>query len=272
MHSQPTQTRQRRLRTLLSTATVASVFLCFAASPATAQDSIRDRLSPGNGADWAGEPLAETSGYAGGEPQSQPQAGDQLAQPGPDQPWYRGNDGRFFYRDQAGNSIYEDQVYGAPRSSRNQSGIAANRRPVLGVALSDTQSGLQVSAVQPGSAAEQAGIRSGDIINRVNDRDATNSKDFVNQVGQMKAGDTLAMEYTRNGQPQRANATLRSATMQGQPYRSARPNWGSMNRSNGSMDMNQFRRDFEELRGQVDALSQRFNTFSDGSAAKQVTD
>ncbi|KAA1261177.1 serine endoprotease [Rubripirellula obstinata] len=272
MTYQPIKTHRRSLRKLLSTAALASLTLCFVASTATAQDSVRDRLSPGNGPDWAGEPNAETNGYAGGESQSQPQAGSQITRPGPDQPWFRGNDGRFFYRDEAGNSVYEDQVYGPRTANRNRNGLAINQRPVLGVALSDTPSGVQVSAVQPGSAAEQAGIRTGDIINRVNDQDATSSEDFVNRVGQMNAGDPLVMDYTRNGQQQRANATLGSATMQDELYRSARPIWDGMMRNRGSMNMNQFRRDFDDLRRQVDDLSQRFNTFSDGSAAKQVTE
>lgn len=86
----------------------------------------------------------------------------------------------------------------------------------------------------------------------------------------MNPGDTLAMDYTRNRQQQRANATLGSATMQDELYRSARPIWDGMNRDRRFMDMNQFRQDFDELRGQVDALSKRLDTFSGGSAAKQA--
>src|SRR6056297_1608314 len=99
-HSNPTrfamkiQPKQCLLKRML-TGGIVAITIAFTPMIASGQDSVRDRLSPGNGADWAGEPQVETDGYAGED-------SPRFSPPGPEQAWYRGADGRFFFRDQDG--------------------------------------------------------------------------------------------------------------------------------------------------------------------------
>ncbi|MCM2373669.1 S1C family serine protease [Aporhodopirellula aestuarii] len=307
------QLTHRRLRTGLSTAVATTAICVFTTGSVLAQDSVRDRLSPGNGADQAGE--SQTDDNHSGDELNSPsnelnnpaanlnnpaddlnnpsddlnRAGDRLNdasqnlteadrtsatvsgqssinRPGPDQVWYRGDDGRFFYRDSEGNQVFEEQVYGAPNQS--QAGWNANQRPVLGIVLSETPNGLQVVGVQPGSAAEQAGIRMGDRIDRFNDQPATRSDEFARRISEMNPGDQLALDVTRNGQPQRLSATLGTAPQFDNRFRAARPTWNDdFGRNSGNMP--RFQQDLDDLRQRIDTLSRRFETFSAGSGEKQ---
>jgi C-terminal processing protease CtpA/Prc len=82
-------------------------------------------------------------------------------------------------------------------------------RPRLGVTIGGESdgpvAGVPILAVTPGSAADDAGLRAGDIITAVNDEslDASDSEsaserllDFMRGV---EAGDTLELEYERDG-------------------------------------------------------------------------
>ncbi|MGI9272142.1 MAG: PDZ domain-containing protein [Woeseiaceae bacterium] len=82
-------------------------------------------------------------------------------------------------------------------------------RPRLGVSIGSEGegpvNGVPILAVTPGSAADDAGLRAGDIITVVNDESmsapepvvaAERLLDFMRGV---EAGDTLAMEYERDG-------------------------------------------------------------------------
>jgi regulator of sigma E protease len=59
----------------------------------------------------------------------------------------------------------------------------------------------RVETVQPGSPAEHAGIKSGDLIRRI-DGTAIASFDDIQRIVMPRAGETLVVEVERNGQPQ----------------------------------------------------------------------
>jgi alpha-beta hydrolase superfamily lysophospholipase len=61
------------------------------------------------------------------------------------------------------------------------------RRPSLGVNLAETPAGPAVSAVVRGSAAEVAGLRSGDVIRSINGKPASSTADVVAGVRQSGA-------------------------------------------------------------------------------------
>lgn len=97
-----------------------------------------------------------------------------------------------------------------PRVERLERVIRANRGPMLGVSISSDDNsgpvdGVELLSVSPGGAAEEAGLRSGDIITSINDESLTadnsqqaNAKllDFMQGV---EEGDTLDVEYLRDG-------------------------------------------------------------------------
>jgi len=88
--------------------------------------------------------------------------------------------------------------------------IINDSRPRLGVNIADDESGgpsegVSIVGVTPGSAAEEAGLRAGDIITAINDESLSSDEagesvrrimDFMEGV---EAGDILLVEYLRDG-------------------------------------------------------------------------
>jgi serine protease DegQ len=90
-------------------------------------------------------------------------------------------------------------------------------------------SGAVVASVEPGSAAQKAGVEVGDIITRLNGKDVESSSDLRNGVGLTRAGTSVELELLRgdeklkksvvvsSGQNQRNTAAVaeRGATLDG---------------------------------------------------------
>ena len=67
---------------------------------------------------------------------------------------------------------------------------------------SDTYVGAEVQEVSAGSGASAAGIRSGDVIVKVEGQEVTSPKQLIGYVRRYKAGDTVTMTIVRDGQTQ----------------------------------------------------------------------
>jgi len=107
-----------------------------------------------------------------------------------------------------------------PRVERLERIIQANRGPMLGVTIGSNENGVPVEGVNilgvsPGGAAEEAGLRAGDVITSINDEsltadnsDEANSKllDFMQGV---EEGDSLKVEYLRDGKSDTTEVTPR---------------------------------------------------------------
>jgi serine protease Do len=72
----------------------------------------------------------------------------------------------------------------------------------------DTQEGALISQLLPGSAAEKAGLQSGDIITAVNGKAINDPMALRLTVGGMRAGDQVTLTYLRDGQSKTASVTL----------------------------------------------------------------
>lgn len=72
--------------------------------------------------------------------------------------------------------------------------------PDIADSLGVPQSGALVADVTPGGPAYAAGVRSGDLILKVDGRPVTNGADLTRQVGGVHAGDTIRLDVIRNGQ------------------------------------------------------------------------
>jgi serine protease Do len=72
--------------------------------------------------------------------------------------------------------------------------------PDIADSLGVSQSGALVADVTPGGPAYAAGVRSGDLILKVDGRPVTNGADLTRQVGGVHAGDTIRLDVIRNGQ------------------------------------------------------------------------
>jgi serine protease Do/serine protease DegQ len=99
------------------------------------------------------------------------------------------------------------------------------RRGLLGVSIqtidresakalgAEVESGALVSAIEPGSAAEEAGLLVDDIIVRVNAKKIDDGRELANAIGLKGSGEDVDIEFVRNGEVRLVTATLGQRTM-----------------------------------------------------------
>ncbi|MGD9538514.1 MAG: DegQ family serine endoprotease [Alphaproteobacteria bacterium] len=66
----------------------------------------------------------------------------------------------------------------------------------------EAQAGAVVSQVMPGTPAEKAGIKAGDIITHVNEEPVKGSADLRNTIGLKRIGEKVKLSIVRNGEKQ----------------------------------------------------------------------
>ena len=59
------------------------------------------------------------------------------------------------------------------------------------------QKGVLISKIEPGSTAQEQGLREGDLIKEVNRQTVTNTEEFKAAIGQIKAGDSVLLRVAR---------------------------------------------------------------------------
>ncbi|MGC8667977.1 MAG: M20/M25/M40 family metallo-hydrolase [Chthonomonadales bacterium] len=91
-----------------------------------------------------------------------------------------------------------------------QEGGPARLRASLGTIpdYSADVDGVMISGIRPGSAAERAGIRAGDILVRIGGRTIHSIQDFAMALGENKPGDTVEVAVRRGGRILTLQATL----------------------------------------------------------------
>jgi Do/DeqQ family serine protease len=94
------------------------------------------------------------------------------------------------------------------------------RRGLLGVTITTidkegakalgakVESGALVSTIEPGSAAEQAGLKVDDIIVKIDDKKIADSLELRNSIGLKGSGETVKIEFVRDGKTKEATAIL----------------------------------------------------------------
>ena len=94
------------------------------------------------------------------------------------------------------------------------------RRGLLGVTIqtmdeesaealgTDIDRGALITGIEPGSAAEQAGLRVDDIITAVDDKRINNNRELANAIGLRGSGDEVQIEFVRNGRERSVTAEL----------------------------------------------------------------
>jgi len=88
----------------------------------------------------------------------------------------------------------------------------------LGVTVTDTSSedgllsGAGLRSVQPGSAADEAGLAAGDVVIRVDDVPVSGSESLVATIRGYRPGDTVTLQVVRggSGEPEEVEVTLDS--------------------------------------------------------------
>lgn len=75
----------------------------------------------------------------------------------------------------------------------------------------DSPEGALVESVERGSPAERAGLKSGDIIRRINGQPIVSSIDLSSNISMSKPGERVALDVWRDGKLVRVDATLGDA-------------------------------------------------------------
>ena len=81
-------------------------------------------------------------------------------------------------------------------------------REVAGLLETSVDSGALISLIEPGSAAEKAGLRVDDIIVEVNDEKISGASELRNTIGLMGSGEQVNIKYFRDGEALSTIATL----------------------------------------------------------------
>jgi putative serine protease PepD len=85
---------------------------------------------------------------------------------------------------------------------------------VLGVqgsiAGNSDDNGAQIAAVQPGSPAEAAGLKAGDVVTQVGDAQVADFADLMARVGAHSPGEQVTLTVTNGGAQRTVNVTLGS--------------------------------------------------------------
>ena len=101
-------------------------------------------------------------------------------------------------------------INSAKRIAEELIATGTSRTPRIGVNLdtSYTDAGAKIKDVTAGSPAEDAGLRSGDVIVTVEGRSIDDATELVVEIRNHAPGDTIAIGYTRGGQDRTASLVL----------------------------------------------------------------
>ena len=105
-------------------------------------------------------------------------------------------------------------VYARVAPSGRRAPEAAGAQPAggafLGVSVdgASPSDGLRLGNVLPGSGAERAGLRDGDVIVRIADSSIDSFSDLRSALARRQPGDTVRVVYLRDGQDHAASVTL----------------------------------------------------------------
>jgi len=81
-------------------------------------------------------------------------------------------------------------------------------RPKIGLRIKTGSGGAEIGSVHPGSPAEQAGLRPGDIVVEVAGRSVRSAADLEAALAELNADETFALDVRRNGKPARLRLKL----------------------------------------------------------------
>ncbi|MFD2159092.1 S1C family serine protease [Rubritalea tangerina] len=69
----------------------------------------------------------------------------------------------------------------------------------MGIAVKEVSGGLEVTAVEEGYPAEEAGVKVGDIVKAINGEVVTTKESLKKIMGQLASGDKVTMSFLREG-------------------------------------------------------------------------
>ena len=110
----------------------------------------------------------------------------------------------------------KDQLVQNGKVTRGRIGVQiqeVNQALAKSFGMSKTQGAL-VSVVEPGSPADKAGVKSGDVVLGVNGKEIDQLSDLTTAIASIKPGTSARLEIWRNGNRQDINVTVGELTEQ----------------------------------------------------------
>ena len=106
------------------------------------------------------------------------------------------------------------ELIASGKVSRGELGVRVqNLTPVLAQAMGiNVSSGALVSQVVPGSAAAKAGMKSGDVITKLDENPVTSGSDLRNGIGEKAPGTSVRLTLLHDGKERTVTATLEAVT------------------------------------------------------------
>jgi len=101
-----------------------------------------------------------------------------------------------------------DEIISTGTVTHSYFGLGAAPIPPSAAAQAGVPEGLYVQTVVPGGPAAKAGLRTGDVITKINGQPATSTVQLQELMLTMKPGATVQLEYSRDGQSATATVTL----------------------------------------------------------------
>ena len=74
-----------------------------------------------------------------------------------------------------------------------------------------TMNGVYIDEVRPGTAAEEAGLKKGDVVTAINGKEVKKMAELQEAISTMQPGDKVKITYMRNKKKETASAVLRNA-------------------------------------------------------------
>ena len=110
-------------------------------------------------------------------------------------------------------NVYIEDDDNEDRNHNRNENYNQNGRPMLGVYLDESghHNGARISSLTRNGAAEEAGLKGGDIITAVDDHTIRSSSDLTNVKKNYRPGDRVLVEYRRNGGTYFTNLTFKSS-------------------------------------------------------------
>ncbi|MEJ7820947.1 MAG: PDZ domain-containing protein [Chitinophagaceae bacterium] len=99
----------------------------------------------------------------------------------------------------------------APRLKNIQlynSNYNGEKKPFLGVTTEKADDGVNITDVSKGSAADNAGLKEGDIITKVGNKNINTPDELMDVVNKQKPRDNITVSYKRNGRSADTKAML----------------------------------------------------------------